>query len=165
MLEDNKDSKDVTSHSHSGPATVEGNAKTDFQVKPKKKQGPKVVNFFGWSHHFCMQCLSIRKILDNSQFTPGPNQLTLPNWFQSDHRSCQDWIYCRRSIKSIYLSILLVVRCHCIVLLSNIYLRIMCFVSYMHPEWVQSMHMWTTAWIISEMVISLCFIVAWRFWA
>lgn len=47
MMEDNKDGKDVPSHSNSGPATVEGKVEKYIQVKPKKKQGPKVVNFFG----------------------------------------------------------------------------------------------------------------------
>lgn len=47
MVEDDKTSKNVVAHSETVLVTVEGEVKKDFHVKPKKKQGPKVVNFFG----------------------------------------------------------------------------------------------------------------------
>jgi len=47
MIEDEKNSKIGVSDSNSGPDTGEGEVEKDVHVKPKKKQGPKVVNFFG----------------------------------------------------------------------------------------------------------------------
>lgn len=47
MVEDGRSSKNAVSQSKRGPTTVEGEVEKDTPVKPKKKQGPKVVNFFG----------------------------------------------------------------------------------------------------------------------
>lgn len=48
MVEDVKNStKEKLTHSHPGSATAEGEVGKNVNVKPKKKQGPKVVNFLG----------------------------------------------------------------------------------------------------------------------